>query len=88
MFIMKYRNVQQQFVYFIVVVCRNTLKSFVSQCLDFFYKKPVKFCWGSMFLFFEAFQPHNGLILFLFFIKTSFPLKAKNTPNEIAIVYC
>ena len=41
-----------------------------------------------MFLFFEAFQPHNGLILFLFFIKTSYPLKVKNTPNEIAIVYC
>ena len=41
-----------------------------------------------MFLFFEAFQPHNVLILFLFFIKTSKPLMVKNTPNEIIIVYC
>ena len=40
-----------------------------------------------MLLFFEAFQPHN-VILFLFSIKTSYPLMVKNTPNEIIIVYC
>ena len=39
-----------------------------------------------MFLFFEAFQPHNALTLFLFSIKTSYPLIVKNTPNEIIIV--
>ena len=37
---------------------------------------------------FEAFQPHNVLVLFLFSIKTSHPLMVKNTPNEIIIVYC
>ena len=41
-----------------------------------------------MFLFFEAFQPHNVVILFWFSIKTSYPLMVKNTPNEIIIVYC
>ena len=42
-----------------------------------------------MFLwFFEAFQPHNALILFLLSIKTSYPLMMKNTPNEIIIDYC
>ena len=41
-----------------------------------------------MFLFFETFQPHNVLILFLFSIKTSYPLMVKNTPNKIIIVYC
>ena len=40
-----------------------------------------------MFLFFEAFQPHNVLILLLFSIKTSYPLMVKNIPNEIIIVY-
>ena len=41
-----------------------------------------------MFLLYEAFQPPNALILFLFSIKTSYPLMVKNTPNEIIIVYC
>ena len=41
-----------------------------------------------MFLFFEAFQRHNFLPLFLFSIKISYPLMVKNTPNEIIIVYC
>ena len=41
-----------------------------------------------MFLFFEAFQPHNVLILFLFSIKTYYPLMVKNTSNEIIIVHC
>ena len=41
-----------------------------------------------MFLFFEALQSHNVLILFLFSNKTSYPLMVKNTPNEIIIVYC
>ena len=41
-----------------------------------------------MFLFFEAFQPQNNFILFLFFIKTSCLLMVKNTLYEIVIVYC
>ena len=40
-----------------------------------------------MFLFFKAFQPHNVLI-FLFSIKTPYPLMLQNTPNAIIIVYC
>ena len=41
-----------------------------------------------MFLFFEAFQPHNVLILFLLSTESFYPLMVKNTPNEIIIVYC
>ena len=43
-----------------------------------------------MFLSFEAFQPHNVLILILFYflLKLLTPLMVKNTPNEIIIVYC
>ena len=33
MIITKDNNVQRQFVYFIVAICRNTLKSFLSQFL-------------------------------------------------------
>ena len=40
-----------------------------------------------MFLFFEAFQPHNVVIFFLFSIKTSYPLMLKSTLNEIVIFY-
>ena len=53
----------------------------------FFKKQPIKFRWGSMFLFFKAFQPHNVLTLSWFFTKTSDPLMMKNTPNEI-VDYC
>ena len=41
-----------------------------------------------MFLLFEAFQPHNVLILFLISIKTSYPLMMKNIPDKNIIVYC
>ena len=41
-----------------------------------------------MFLFFEAFQAHNVVILLLFSIKTAYPLMGKNIPDEIIIVYC
>ena len=41
-----------------------------------------------MILFFEAFQPHNVLNLFLLSTKSFYPLIVKNTPNEIIIVYC
>ena len=41
-----------------------------------------------MFSFFEAFQPRNVIILFLFSIATSYALMVKNTPNEITFVYC
>ena len=33
MIIMKNDNAQRQFVYFIIAICRNTLKSFLSQFL-------------------------------------------------------
>ena len=39
-------------------------------------------------LSFEAFQPQNNFILFLFSIKTSCLLMVKNTLYEIVIVYC
>ena len=34
-----------------------------------------------MFLFLEGFQPQNVCILFLFFLKQSYLLMAKITPN-------
>ena len=60
----------------------------LSGIIHFFLKERVKFRCGSMVLFFKAFQSHNVLILFWFFIKTSYPLMMKTTPNEIIIVYC
>ena len=48
----------------------------------FFYKNQWNFIEAQRSYFFEAFQ----LIMFLFSIKTSYPLMVKNTPN--IIVYC
>ena len=38
---------------------------------------PVKFWWGSAFLFFEGFQPQNALSLFLFSMNHSFLIMSK-----------
>ena len=47
-----------------------------------FYPEPVKFWWGSMFLFFECFQTHHVLVLFLFSMKNCYLLIGKVTPDD------
>ena len=49
------------------------------QYVYFFYKEPVKLRLGSMFLFFEGFQPENVLILPLFSMKYSYLLKVTSS---------
>ena len=51
---------------------------YFNRTLDYhFLWEPVKFWWGSMFLFFEVFQPQNLFILFLFFLKHSYQTLSK-----------
>ena len=50
----------------------------------FLLQETVKFWWGVMFLFFDCFQLQNG-ILFLFFKKHFYLLKAKITTLFVLI---
>ena len=52
----------------------------------FFFIRTSKISFRLNLLIFWSF--YNVLILFLFSIKTSYPLMVKNTPNGIIIVYC
>ena len=47
----------------------------------FVIKEQAKLWWCSIFLFFEAFQPQNVVILFLFSLKHSYLLTMKIIPD-------
>ena len=57
-----------------------------TQCLYTFFTRASKILTRLNVLFFESFQPQNDLTMFLFFMKRSYQLTKKITPNNYELI--